>query len=146
MASIPSNSVDVVVTTNVQCSLDDNQSALAEIRRVLVPVRKHRRIFVQMLTFQMRYTCQGGRYYFLEHGLDEPGTTRRKVQQFVNKIRLWKWIWHGCIFDDFEPKISKFGLFNYKGKRYTVDDEPWYYYVVAYLTVSHYGGCAVNEK
>ncbi|KAG4068514.1 hypothetical protein HA402_004855 [Bradysia odoriphaga] len=126
MASIPTNSIDVVVTSNIHCSVDNSQSVLKEIRRVLVP---------------------GGRYYFFEHCLDEPGTTRFKWQMFVNKIRLWQLTWHGCVFGDFESKISKFGRFNYKGKRYTVENQPLIYYVLlAYLTASHYGGCAIKEK
>ncbi|XP_037031615.1 methyltransferase-like protein 7A [Bradysia coprophila] len=124
MASIPSNSIDVVVTSSIHCSVDNSQRVLKEIRRVLVP---------------------GGRYYFFEHCIDEPGTTRFKWQKFVNKIRLWQLTWHGCVFSDFESKISKFGLFNYKGKRYTMQKQSWTCYV-SYLIASHYGGCAVKEK
>ncbi|XP_037031616.1 methyltransferase-like protein 7A [Bradysia coprophila] len=124
MASIPSNSIDVVVTSNVHCSVDNSQKVLKEIRRVLVP---------------------GGRYYFFEHCLDEPGTTRFKWQKFVNKIRLWQFIGHGCVFSDFESIFSKFGLFNFKGKRYTIDTQSWTYYA-SYLVASNYGGYAVKEK
>lgn len=38
MASIPSNSVDVVISSHLHCSVDNSQSVLSEIRRILVPV------------------------------------------------------------------------------------------------------------
>ncbi|XP_037025048.1 methyltransferase-like protein 7A [Bradysia coprophila] len=124
MTSIPSNSVDVVVSSNVHCSVDNSQSVLKEIRRVLIP---------------------GGRYYFFEHGLDEPHTSRYKWQKFVNKTRLWALAWHGCIFTDFEPELSKFGLFKYKGKRYTIPNQSMVNFPV-FLVSSHYVGCGINEK
>ncbi|KAJ6647910.1 putative methyltransferase-like protein 7A, partial [Pseudolycoriella hygida] len=101
MTSIPSNSIDVVVSSSIHCSVDNSQDVLKEIKRILVP---------------------GGRYYFFEHVLDEPGSNRRSWQVFANKARFWQITWHGCTFDDFESKISKFGLFKYEIKRYTFED------------------------
>ncbi|KAJ6649644.1 putative methyltransferase-like protein 7A [Pseudolycoriella hygida] len=124
MVSIPSNSIDVVLTSSIHCSVDNSQSVLKEIERVLVP---------------------GGRYYFFEHCLDEPGTTRFKWQLFVNKIRLWQWTLNGCTFVDFKHEISKFGVFKYKAKRYTAESHSWNY-LVRYLIAPHYGGCAVKGK
>jgi len=75
---IPSNSVDVVVTTIVLCSVIDPERALQEIQRVLVP---------------------GGRYYFLEHVGDEPHTQKYQIQSFLSsKLHIWPAIF-GCYLD-----------------------------------------------
>ncbi|KAJ6645676.1 Thiol S-methyltransferase METTL7B [Pseudolycoriella hygida] len=126
MTSIPANSVDVVISSCVHCSVDDNFKVFEEIQRVLVP---------------------GGRYYFFEHILDEPHTTRYKWQTFFNKTGLWQLMWHGCVFTDFESKISKCEHFKYKGKLYRVfnDKNNWTYYIT-YPVVPHFGGCAIIEK
>ena len=66
-------SVDAVVCTLVLCSVRDQDAALREIRRVLVP---------------------GGRFRFLEHVRAEtPGLVR--VQRFLDAT-VWPWFVGGC--------------------------------------------------
>lgn len=117
MTSIPSNSIDFVVSSSIHCSVDNSQSVLKEIRRVLVPVSNNS---LKFRSKKKKSNGKGGRNYFFEHVIDEPHTMRYKWQMFVNKGRLWQMTWHGCVLADFEPKISKFELFKYKGKRYTM--------------------------
>lgn len=143
MISVPANSIDVVVSSSIHCSVDNSQSVLKEINRVLVPVSNDAILNVKPDSLNISH-FQGGRYYFFEHVLDEPDTKRYKWQMFVNKIRLWQLVGHGCIFADFDTKIAKFGLFKYKAKRYTFENNSWTYYP-AYLIASHYGGCAFKE-
>jgi len=124
MSSVASNSIDVVVSSNIQCSVDNIQEVLKEIKRVLVP---------------------GGRYYFSEHVLDEADTVRYKWQIFINKIGLWQFIGHGCTFIDFEKEISKVDFFQYKSNRFVVPNNTWSYYLL-YLLASHFGGCAIKVE
>jgi ubiquinone/menaquinone biosynthesis C-methylase UbiE len=62
---LPDESVDVVVGTLVLCSVDDQDRALAEVRRVLRP---------------------GGRYLFLEHVAAPCGTPVRRLQDVFAPI------------------------------------------------------------
>lgn len=62
---VPDASVDVVVSTWVLCSVDDQAAALREIRRVLRP---------------------GGRFVFCEHVGAEPGTFVHAVQRLAAPI------------------------------------------------------------
>lgn len=63
-------SVDVVVTTLVLCSVTDVKAVLNEVKRVLP---------------------QGGKYYFLEHVRAPPGTLAYRLQRLVSPI--W---WRVC--------------------------------------------------
>ncbi|KAF4530202.1 hypothetical protein B566_EDAN018320 [Ephemera danica] len=62
MSDIPDESVDVLVSTTVLCSVPDVHETLDEALRVLVP---------------------GGKFYFLEHVLDKKGTWRPLLQKFL---------------------------------------------------------------
>lgn len=66
-------SADAVVGTLVLCSVEDLETALHEIRRVLKP---------------------GGRYVFIEHVAAPPGTLRRRLQRWARP--LWRVIGDGC--------------------------------------------------
>jgi len=77
MSIIPDNSVDAVITSDVLCSFDDATATLKEIKRVLKP---------------------GGKYYFVEHTVDKPGTLLRKLQDFFINTGLWKYWMCGCRF------------------------------------------------
>ncbi|MEM8600101.1 MAG: class I SAM-dependent methyltransferase [Bacteroidota bacterium] len=66
-------SADAVVSTLVLCSVDDVAQALAEVRRVLKP---------------------GGRFVFIEHVADRPGTLRYGAQRVLR--RPWGWVADGC--------------------------------------------------
>lgn len=66
-------SVDVVVTTLVLCSVRDLHETMAEIRRVLRP---------------------GGKYLFLEHVAAPQGSGLRRLQNWTNP--LWSFFADGC--------------------------------------------------
>ncbi|NNL67973.1 MAG: class I SAM-dependent methyltransferase [Myxococcales bacterium] len=70
---VASDSVDAVVCTLVLCSVDDPAAVLAEARRVLKP---------------------GGRFVFIEHVADPPGSWLRRLQDLVQPP--WTWCFEGC--------------------------------------------------
>lgn len=70
---IASESMDVVISTLVLCSVDDQDKALEEVLRVLKP---------------------GGRFLFIEHVAASPGSLRRRVQRVVRPV--WRRLADGC--------------------------------------------------
>ncbi len=66
-------SVDAVVSTLVLCSVASAEQTLQEIRRVLKP---------------------GGRFVFLEHVADLPGTRTRWAQDRI--VPIWRFLADGC--------------------------------------------------
>ncbi|XP_037068056.1 methyltransferase-like protein 7A [Pollicipes pollicipes] len=90
MPSVADSSVDVVVVTVVLCSVAHVDQMLREILRVLVP---------------------GGRFYFLEHIGDEPGTWRRRFQNAVSDSGLWPMLYGGCMANcDLEAELLAGGF------------------------------------
>ncbi|XP_025602422.1 putative methyltransferase-like protein 7A [Athalia rosae] len=80
--TIPSGSVDAVVTTRTLCSVESPAAVLREIRRVLV---------------------QGGTYFFMEHTPDpRQGTLIRWLQMFWSRSGIWPSLYGGCR-PDFDP-------------------------------------------
>lgn len=69
-------SVDVVISTLVLCTVDDPARVLAEVRRVLRP---------------------GGRFLFVEHVAGPAGSANRTVQRLFR--RPWSWLFAGCCLD-----------------------------------------------
>jgi len=100
LRGVPTNSVDVLVTTTVLCSVEHVHLVLKEIRRVLVP---------------------GGRYYFLEHCLDENITRRRTIQKFLNWCHIWPWILDGCKFIPIRTEISLAGFSQIDYREFELD-------------------------
>lgn len=72
-AGLPDESVDLVLTTLVMCTIPDPEAALESIYRML---------------------CPGGRYVFLEHVAAEQGTFLRSVQETVHDP--WHYLFEGC--------------------------------------------------
>lgn len=70
---LPDASMDTVVSVHVLCSVRDQAHVLAEIKRVLRP---------------------GGRFLFLEHVADHPGTVNHTVQRVINPA--WRFVGDGC--------------------------------------------------
>jgi ubiquinone/menaquinone biosynthesis C-methylase UbiE len=62
---VPDNSMDVVISTQVLCSVTDPARVLQEIQRVLKP---------------------GGRFLFVEHVAAAPGTTLRRWQRLARPV------------------------------------------------------------
>ncbi|MGR2753326.1 class I SAM-dependent methyltransferase [Agromyces arachidis] len=73
---LPDSSVDAVVGTYVLCSVDDQRTALAEVRRVLKP---------------------GGLVVFVDHVAAPPHTVKRAVQRAVTPISAR--FCHNCHWD-----------------------------------------------
>lgn len=72
MIAVPSESIDVVVSTHVLCSVSDLKKCLEEIHRVLVP---------------------GGKFFFVEHTSFEDGY--RKLLQRLSEP-FWSFFSDGC--------------------------------------------------
>ncbi|MGJ5631704.1 class I SAM-dependent methyltransferase [Nostoc sp. CALU 1950] len=70
---IEDNSIDVVVSTHVLCSVTDLVTTLREIRRVLKP---------------------DGRFLFIEHVAAECGTWTRRIQDGIEPV--WKTMFDNC--------------------------------------------------
>lgn len=70
---VDDNSVDIVISTLVLCSVPDVAVALRQIHRVLRP---------------------GGRFLFMEHVAAPRQTLLRQVQQVIRP--LWQWVGDGC--------------------------------------------------
>lgn len=85
---LPDDSVDLVVSGMVLCSVVDQDRALAEIRRVLRP---------------------DGRLAFIEHIAAPEGTWRARTQ---TALRLpWRWLADGCdVRSHFAPAIQRAGF------------------------------------
>jgi ubiquinone/menaquinone biosynthesis C-methylase UbiE len=70
---VEDNSMDAVVSTLVLCSVENLDTVLKEILRVLKP---------------------GGRFFFLEHVAAPQGTMLRRIQHWIRP--LWKTLGDGC--------------------------------------------------
>ena len=70
---LPNESVDVVISTLVLCTVPDLEDVLSEVRRILRP---------------------GGRFLFLEHVAAPEGTLLRKLQQWIQTP--WHYLFEGC--------------------------------------------------
>jgi SAM-dependent methyltransferase len=91
---LPDNSVDLVVSGMVLCSVSDQDKALAEIRRVLRP---------------------GGRLAFIEHIAAPDGTWRARVQAALR--HPWSWVADGCdVRSHSAPAIYRAGFSNITGE------------------------------
>jgi len=77
MSSIPTASIDTVVSTHVLCSVNSPVSALSEITRILKP---------------------GGKFLFFEHVKAEPQSLKCTIQYWL--APLWGVIGDGCQFRD----------------------------------------------
>jgi len=101
MKDVPDNSVDVVVSTLVLCSVPDLMAVYKEIRRVLVP---------------------GGKFLFMEHVIDDTSLIIRFLQILGSKIGLFQLLFDGCRPDkDMEPVIKKAGFASVDMKRFRLD-------------------------
>ncbi|KAK0178836.1 hypothetical protein PV327_007684 [Microctonus hyperodae] len=78
LRGIPNDCVDAVVTVRSLCSTSSTRSTLDEIQRVLAP---------------------GGKYFFLEHVPDKPGTLICYIQRFLTKTRIWPSLFGDCRLD-----------------------------------------------
>merc|ERR1711936_878193 len=75
---IEDSSIDAVVITLVLCSVQDQDKCFREIKRVLKP---------------------GGKFFYMEHIVDDTDSTLRLVQQILTTIGFWQWAFAGCCID-----------------------------------------------
>ena len=75
---IQDSSIDAVVITLVLCSVQDQAKCFREIKRVLKP---------------------GGKFFYMEHIVDDTDSTLRLVQQILTTIGFWQWAFAGCCLD-----------------------------------------------
>lgn len=115
------NSVDFVVSTLVLCSVDDQIKALSEIKRVLK---------------------KGGKFLFIEHVADKPGTLRRFLQNiaphtpwklFSDNCRPNRETWNNIRAQGF----SNVKVYHFKQKKFRLNP-------AAYLTRPHIIGKAIK--
>ena len=93
MKEVADNSMDVVVSTLVLCSVRNVKQALKEVHRVLAPVS-----VTLVLVFQYRHLMflhqQGGKFYYSEHVHDVPGTWLHFLQNLLT-YTIWD-LCFGC--------------------------------------------------
>ena len=77
-AGIESNSVDAVAVTLVLCSVLDQAKCFSEIKRVLKP---------------------GGKFFYMEHIVDDMDGTVRIAQQVLTTCGFWEFAFDGCCID-----------------------------------------------
>ncbi|XP_046450953.1 methyltransferase-like protein 7A [Daphnia pulex] len=76
MKGVPDNSVDIVVSTMVLCSVGSVEGALKEIHRVLAP---------------------GGKYYFWEHIIEHEYRLVRYIQNIASHpLCMYQFVFAGC--------------------------------------------------
>ena len=75
---IEDKSVDAVVITLVLCSVMDQAKCFSEIKRVLRP---------------------GGKFFYMEHIVDDANTHLRLIQQILTTVGFWQWGFAGCCLD-----------------------------------------------
>ena len=83
-AGIEENSVDAVVVTLVLCSVNDQAKCLSEIKRVLKP---------------------GGKFFYMEHIVDDIDGTVRIAQQILTTCGFWEFAFDGCCIDRLLPEF-----------------------------------------
>jgi SAM-dependent methyltransferase len=71
--ALPDESVDLVLSSLVLCTVADPSRVLAQVRRVLRP---------------------GGRFVFVEHVVAPEGSRLRRIQRVAR--RPWAWFFEGC--------------------------------------------------
>jgi ubiquinone/menaquinone biosynthesis C-methylase UbiE len=94
MKEVADNSMDVVVSTLVLCSVKNVKQTLKEVQRVLAPVSFILFFYVSCsnyLTFSPR---QGGKFYYWEHVHDVPGTWLHFLQNLLT-YTIWD-LCFGC--------------------------------------------------
>ena len=77
-AGVEDASCDAVVMTLVLCSVSDQVKCLEEIKRVLKP---------------------GGKFFYMEHIVDDENSHLRLVQQVLTTVGFWQWGFAGCCLD-----------------------------------------------
>lgn len=110
MNDVGDNTVDVVVSTHVLCSVDDPERCLKEVVRVLKP---------------------GGRFYFVEHVAYNPNTHPKlsSLQRLIEPI--WMFISDDCrLTRDLTHCIAKAGFSHINETKAQLDKLPWFQGVV----------------
>ncbi|KAG7160119.1 methyltransferase-like protein 7A isoform X2 [Homarus americanus] len=101
MDMVPDNSVDVVVSTLVFCSVGNTEKILQQILRVLTP---------------------GGKFIFFEHIREfdtERHGMRRKIQGFLTATGIWPFLFDGCYLTrDMLETIQKAGFSKVQAQRF----------------------------
>ncbi|KAK8394121.1 hypothetical protein O3P69_006365 [Scylla paramamosain] len=101
MDMVQSNSVDVVVSTLVFCSVENQKKILEQILRVLAP---------------------GGKFYFYEHISEfdtERHGTRRRIQEFLTATGIWPFIFDNCMLNrDMLADIQQAGFSKVQAQRF----------------------------
>jgi SAM-dependent methyltransferase len=126
MKDIPDNSVDVVVSTLVLCSVPDVQKVYKEICRVLVP---------------------GGKFLFMEHVIDDKLSFIKVIQILAGSLGIFQFCFDGCRPDkDIPTEIKKAGFAAVDAKRFPLDLKDgvpkgmW----AVYVSQPHYSGVATT--
>lgn len=108
MTDVKSESVDVVITTLVMCSVENVKAVLKEVKRVLVP---------------------GGQYLFLEHVLGDEGTNYHRLQRILGPI--WPYIFDGCeITRNLGEMIEQAGFSKVNVKKFTAPLKSIFRYII----------------
>ena len=120
LSEVENNSVDVVLSTLVLCSVDDLSVTMKEVMRVLTP---------------------GGKFVFWEHCGDAPGGWRRTFQN-ISDATYWPYLLEGCHLSRDIPKaVNMAGFSNVEMEKFYC---PTNGSVEMYLIQSHVKGVATK--
>ena len=126
---IEDSSVDAVVITLVLCSVEDQARCLREVKRVLKP---------------------GGKFFYMEHILDDVDGVHRLIQQVLTTVGFWQWAFAGCCLDRKTAEaIEAAGFSSVEQKKYDLPfrnfDISMIFTVVRTLVKRHVMGVATKK-
>ena len=126
-AGVETAAYDAVVVTLVLCSVRCQKKCLEEIRRVLRP---------------------GGKFFFMEHVIDDDNATLALLQRFLTQCGFWPFAFDGCCVDrDTAKEIDSAGFEDVSKKKYDLparENSPIFFKVVRSFIKRHVMGVATK--
>jgi len=123
MQGIEDESFDVVVATIVACSVSNIQKVYKEVKRVLV---------------------SGGKFLYIDHVLDKPGTFLYFKQQILSRLGIWPLLFDGCHLNrNIDKEVEKCQFAQVLQKRFKIETSS--FYIFPYIE-AHVVGVAIKGQ